>query len=276
MTTERLRELLTLADENYHIIREHVPEETEVVFVSSRDVSSAIIGDDDLRFRRTDEQMQDEGYIAEYNGVDVYCINEDEASEIFAPAVFCRDEFVDYMGLRPEDFVIYRDNQDDRLYRLARRDPTTMYSDTGFTVNALGADFVQIDMEAVNTGLETLNNTVIDRIDNITFRNNDGIRIVYEGMNLAEDEPLIHIDTDGVRPLRIRWDEPMTTEQLTMNTTDTAAFTAINAQFNAEMLERLIHDVAGSSPYQRGRLYFKICSRRKNSSFFNRKISDVF
>lgn len=180
-------EYIAMAEEavtRFNTLSAIMPYGTEIVYVVSKEVHEAMQAYE-YNFCREHAgvNIRTDGAVGTYYGTRLAFINEDIADSFFMPVVYSRS-FQHHNGLQVDDFVIFNDEDNDLLFRLARLTPDTMYTDTGLTVSFVSAHMPEIavtDNESVNLltdatiiigdavrvieqSLENINEAVADRI----------------------------------------------------------------------------------------------------------------
>ena len=123
------------AIEKFRTLSAIMPYNTEIVYVISREVYEAMQAYEyNFWNENTRVNVRPDGIVGVYYGARLAIINEDIADSFFMPVVYSRN-FQHYNGLQVDDFVIFNDDDNDLLFRLARLTPDAMYTDTGLTVS---------------------------------------------------------------------------------------------------------------------------------------------
>lgn len=123
------------AIERFQTLSAIMPYNTEIVYVISREVYEAMQAYEyDFWNEHARVNVRPDGIVGVYYGTRLALINEDIADNFFMPVVYSRN-FQHYNGLQVDDFVIFNDDDNDLLFRLARLTPDAMYTDTGLTVS---------------------------------------------------------------------------------------------------------------------------------------------
>lgn len=123
------------AIERFQTLSAIMPYDTEIVYVISREVYEAMQAYEyNFWQEHTRVNIRPDGIVGVYYGTRLALINEDIADNFFMPVVYSRN-FQHYNGLQVDDFVIFNDEDNDLLFRLARLTPDAMYTDTGLTVS---------------------------------------------------------------------------------------------------------------------------------------------
>lgn len=123
------------AIEKFRTLSAIMPYNTEIVYVISREVYEAMQAYEyNFWNENTRVNVRPDGIVGVYYGTRLAIINEDIADSFFMPVVYSRN-FQHYNGLQVDDFVIFNDDDNDLLFRLARLTPDAMYTDTGLTVS---------------------------------------------------------------------------------------------------------------------------------------------
>lgn len=135
------------AIEKFQTLSAILPYDTEIVYVISREVYEAMQAYEHQEHTRVD--IRQSGIVGIYYGTRLALINEDVVDNFFTPVIYSKS-FQHYDGLRVDDFVIFNDEDDDHIFRLARLTPDAMYTDTGLTVNFVFHDIATIDNTTTN------------------------------------------------------------------------------------------------------------------------------
>jgi len=123
------------AIERFRTLSAIMPYNAEIVYVISREVYEAMQAYEyDFWNEHARVNVRPDGIVGVYYGTRLALINEDIADNFFMPVVYSRN-FQHYNGLQVDDFVIFNDDDNDLLFRLARLTPDAMYTDTGLTVS---------------------------------------------------------------------------------------------------------------------------------------------
>lgn len=119
----RYKVMSDFAIAQYDFLTEILPQNTDIVFVVSRDVYFAMTSyEDDI--------------CVVYNGAPVYCINESERE--FFMAVPYSEHFSHCDGIQIGDYVLFNDEGEGLLYELVSVTPPVRYEDTGLTASEVG------------------------------------------------------------------------------------------------------------------------------------------
>lgn len=123
------------AIEKFRTLSAIMPYNTEIVYVISKEVYEAMQAYEyDFWNEHARFNVRPDGTVGVYYGTRLALINEDIADNFFMPVVYSRN-FRHYDVLQADDFVIFNDEDDARIFRLARLAPDAMYTDTGLTVS---------------------------------------------------------------------------------------------------------------------------------------------
>ena len=123
------------AIERFRTLSAIMPYNAEIVYVISREVYEAMQAYEyNFWNEHTRVNVRPDGIVGVYYGTRLAIINEEIADNFFMPVVYSRN-FQHYNGLQVDDFVIFNDDDNDLLFRLARLTPDAMYTDTGLTVS---------------------------------------------------------------------------------------------------------------------------------------------
>jgi len=175
----------------------------EIVFVVSEEALEAMfryeLGND--RVRRPGQE------IGLYYGVPVCRIIEEHRDVYFMPVIHSRN-FQHYDGVQVNDYILFNDENDERLFRLARVTPA-QYVDTGLTVSFVdaapnatatahidAAQVVDVTVTGVDTTVTLGDNTTL--VWTGTGAEPAGITGVWDGVEVrgVADAPLVNF-TNG-------------------------------------------------------------------------------
>lgn len=130
MNRAEYRAMAEMAIEKFQYLTAFLPNDVEVVYVVSNEVYGAM-----LEYEEYNPGARITPYTTAgiYYGARVARINEEVAEPVFTPVVYSRS-FQHYDAVQVNDYVIFNDEDNDLLFRLVRRTPDAMYTDTGLTV----------------------------------------------------------------------------------------------------------------------------------------------
>ena len=212
-----------LANTKFENMRSSIPQNVDVVFVVSVDVYRAMLVYDNNPLRRDAD---------EYRGVRLGCINECAATEFFQPVIYSRNYHHYGRHVEPGDFVVFNDENDDRVFRLASVNPAVVYEDTGYTVTFSPHAIILDGSVAQNTMQNTIANIVDPNMDHLRNVVSNGIfdnEITFIGRNNT-----VQVDTDQ----DTEWGEPVNYLQYTQPIMS-ADFSSNNAYINEDLLKRI-------------------------------------
>ena len=156
MNRTEYRAMAEMAIEKFQYLTAFLPNDVEVVYVVSDEVYGAM-----LEYEEYNPGARITPYTTAgiYYGARVARINEEVAEPVFTPVVYSRG-FQHYDAVQVNDYVIFNDEDNDLLFRLVRRTPDAMYTDTGLTVS-----FGEGNVDAIDN---ILDNAVANTADNAT------------------------------------------------------------------------------------------------------------
>lgn len=125
------RAMAEMAIEKFQHLTAFLPNDVEVVYVVSSDVYGAMIEYEEYNPAARITPYTTAGI---YYGARVARINEVVAEPVFTPVVYSRG-FQHYDAVQVNDYVIFNDEDNDLFFRLVRRTPDAMYTNTGLTVS---------------------------------------------------------------------------------------------------------------------------------------------
>ena len=156
MNRAEYRAMAEMAIEKFQYLTAFLPNDVEVVYVVSGEVYGAM-----LEYEEYNPGARITPYTTAgiYYGARVARINEEVAEPVFTPVVYSRG-FQHYDAVQVNDYVIFNDEDNDLIFRLVRRTPDAMYTDTGLTVS-----FGEGNVDAIDN---ILDNAVANTADNAT------------------------------------------------------------------------------------------------------------
>lgn len=165
MNRTEYRAMAEMAIEKFQYLTAFLPNDVEVVYVVSGEVYGAM-----LEYEEYNPGARITPYTTAgiYYGARVARINEEVAEPVFTPVVYSRG-FQHYDAVQVNDYVIFNDEDNDLLFRLVRRTPDAMYTDTGLTVSFCEGNVDTIDNILDNAVANTADNatTIGDAIEGI-------------------------------------------------------------------------------------------------------------
>lgn len=236
------------AIEKFRTLSAIMPYNAEIVYVISREVYEAMQAYEyDFWNEHTRVNIRPDGIVGVYYGTRLAIINEDIVDNFFMPVVYSRN-FQHYNGLQVDDFVIFNDDDNDLLFRLARLTPDAMYTDTGLTVSFILTrihDIAATDNAAANLAdnavtigdaieelgqaVEDMNETVVNWIaDEIHGTRHDTIEELIEAVQGMSDADYLTAE-QAIRP------NHLTDGTITLNLD--------GAQINVDLLQELAGEV---------------------------------
>lgn len=255
------------AIERFRTLSAIMPYNAEIVYVISREVYEAMQAYEyDFWNEHTRVNVRPDGIVGVYYGTRLAIINEEIADNFFMPVVYSRN-FQHYNGLQVDDFVIFNDDDNDLLFRLARLTPDAMYTDTGLTVSFILTrihDIAATDNAAANLadnavtigdaieGLgraaEDMNEVVADWIANEV--QNTPARYIHDAAIAPNNPYEINVRTleeleEAIREMSITAD--LTAEQVIIpnNSVDGTVTLNLNGtQINMDLLNEMVGDVS--------------------------------
>lgn len=213
-----------LANIKFENMRSSIPQDVDVVFVVSVDVYQAMLVYDNNPLKRDAD---------EYRGVRLGVINEGEATEFFQPVIYSR-EYRHYSEIvEPGDFVVFNDENDGRVFCLARVDPVVVYEDTGYTVTFSPHTIILEGSVAQNA----IQNTIANLVDpNMVHLRNVALNGVFDiEIEPGEQNNTVQVDTAQVSD----WGEPANYIQYTQPVIR-AELSSDNTYINEDLLKRLV------------------------------------
>lgn len=246
MTRQEYLAMANEAFERYNRLLATVPQAEEIVFVLSREVYQAMLAYDyEPPLAATVDGAH--GMFGLYTGVRICCINEDHEGLYFMPVPYSRN-FTHYAGVGVDDYVVFNDDDNDLLFKLARITPA-QYIDTGLTVSFVealptnNANDAAVDAAAVATAQTT------DAVDALTYA---GIPINdYAGGAATVAADGVTLDLDFGREIQFDPDELNRIVDAFIRAPREVTFTANNAYVNTTLLEQLAG--VGSTPKRKRR-----------------------
>lgn len=214
ITRDRYIAMAANAVEQFHRLSTVIPYGTEIVYVVSREVYQAM--QMESHYDTWNINLTAEDVIETYCGARLACINENVAENFFMPVVYSGN-FQHYNGLQVNDFVIFNDEDNDFLFRLARLTPDAMYTDTGLTVS-----FMQIHVPA-NAAID---NAVANLADNATTIG-DATTEIEHTVGTEMERAIADLTADLERAAEVVRAMPITTINL------------YGAEINMDMLQEL-------------------------------------
>lgn len=255
------------AIERFRTLSAIMPYNAEIVYVISREVYEAMQAYEyDFWNEHTRVNVRPGGIVGVYYDTRLAIINEEIADNFFMPVVYSRN-FQHYNGLQVDDFVIFNDDDNDLLFRLARLTPDAMYTDTGLTVSFILTrihDIAATDNAAANLadnavtigdaieGLgraaEDMNEVVADWIANEV--QNTPARYIHDAAIAPNNPYEINVRTleeleEAIREMSITAD--LTAEQVIIpnNSVDGTVTLNLNGtQINMDLLNEMVGDVS--------------------------------
>lgn len=255
------------AIERFRTLSAIMPYNAEIVYVISREVYEAMQAYEyDFWNEHTRVNVRPDGIVGVYYDTRLAIINEEIADNFFMPVVYSRN-FQHYNGLQVDDFVIFNDDDNDLLFRLARLTPDAMYTDTGLTVSFILTrihDIAATDNAAANLadnavtigdaieGLgraaEDMNEVVADWIANEV--QNTPARYIHDAAIAPNNPYEINVRTleeleEAIREMSITAD--LTAEQVIIpnNSVDGTVTLNLNGtQINMDLLNEMVGDVS--------------------------------
>jgi hypothetical protein len=182
-----------LANTKFENMRASIPQDVDVIFVVSVDVYQAMLVYDNNPLRRDAD---------EYRGVRLGVINECEATEFFQPVIYSRNYHHYGRYVEPGDFVVFNDENYDRVFSLARVNPGVVYEDTGYTVTFSPPTIILESSVAQNA----IQNTIANLVDpNMVHLRNVTLNGIFDvEIEPGEQNNTVQVDTDQVSD----WGEP--------------------------------------------------------------------
>lgn len=258
------------AIEKFRTLSAIMPYNAEIVYVISREVYEAMQAYEyDFWNEHTRVNVIPDGIVGVYYGTRLAIINEDIADNFFMPVVYSRN-FQHYNGLQVDDFVIFNDEDNDLLFRLARLTPDAMYTDTGLTVSfvlthipeiataenaaanlADNAETIGDAIEEIGRAVENMNEEVANWIaDEIHgTRHDTPVRFVYDGEINQNNLHAIDELVGAVRAMPITAD--IAAEQVIRPNQVADGTITLNldgAQINVDLLRKLAEEA--STPHR--------------------------
>ena len=255
------------AIERFRTLSAIMPYNAEIVYVISREVYEAMQAYEyDFWNEHTRVNVRPDGIVGVYYGTRLAIINEEIADNFFMPVVYSRN-FQHYNGLQVDDFVIFNDDDNDLLFRLARLTPDAMYTDTGLTVSFIlthihdiaatdnaaanladNAVTIRDAIEGLGRAAEDMNEVVADWIANEV--QNTPARYIHDAAIAPNNPYEINVRTleeleEAIREMSITAD--LTAEQVIIpnNSVDGTVTLNLNGtQINMDLLNEMVGDVS--------------------------------
>lgn len=242
------------AIEKFRTLSAIMPYNTEIVYVISREVYEAMQAYEyNFWNENTRVNVRPDGIVGVYYGTRLAIINEDIADSFFMPVVYSRN-FQHYNGLQVDDFVIFNDDDNNLLFRLARLTPDAMYTDTGLTVSFILTHIHDIDaIDNAEANLVDNAVTIGDAIEGIRQASEDMNEVVADWIiNEVQNTTVRYIHDaameeleEAIREMSIPAD--LTAEQVIIPDNSVGGTVTLNlngTQINMDLLNEIAGDVS--------------------------------